>query len=345
MVASSAFRELSAVLARLESSGTEVRHATVDQRLSGTDDVTAELSVAVPLASGLETGEAVSVTADGTDVDDGRVAVELTVTVSPGGGAVAPPTDEQRTDGTGPGPESTRPAYKRPDALRAAYERYDTFPAMTDALDADVTSETVRRHMIKHDIHDPDDAAPRRAMIEAGEDGRGRGSETVGEDDDGVIGSDAETASHADERTGAGPGGGRSASASGGPPTVEDTAARSAVTDGGNAVVDGSGSHAGSPVATTPVGELLAEPSTRRRDRSPAGLALPDTLTVAGLADAINRSRTVHEVTHYTGLTRETAERLLRECGLVHLVSRSLAAEQIAVSPDELARRIDAAGE
>ena len=344
MVASSAFKELSEVLARVESSGIELRHATVDQRLSGTDDVTAELSVGVPLASGLETSGAVSVTADGTDLDGGRIAVDLTVTVSPDDGTVASSADEQCED-SGPGSDPTRPAYKRPDALRAAYERYDTFPAMTDALDADVTSETVRRHMIKHDIHDPDDAAPRRAMIEAGEDGRGRGSETVGEDDDGVIGSDAETASHADERTGAGPGGGRSASASGGPPTVEDMAARSAVTDGGNAVVDGSGSHAGSPVATTPVGELLAEPSTRRRDRSPAGLALPDTLTVAGLADAINRSRTVHEVTHYTGLTRETAERLLRECGLVHLVSRSLAAEQIAVSPDELARRIDAAGE
>ncbi|WP_318571131.1 hypothetical protein [Salinigranum marinum] len=341
MVASSAFKELSEVLARLESSGTEVRHATVDQRLTGTDDVTAELSVGVPLASGLETSEAVSVTADGTDVDGGRVAVDLTVTVSPDDGAVAPSTGEQCTDGgTSSGSESTRPAYKRPDALRAAYERYDTFPEMTDALDVDVTPETVRRHMIKHDIHDPDDATPQCAKTGVDEGGTDLQSPV-----DGVVEPNPETASHADASTATGSGRGRSDPASRRSPTRQETAARSAVTDGGNAVVGESRARAGSPVATTPVGELLAEASARRRDGSPAGVALPDTLTVAGLTDAINRSRTVHEVTQYTGLTRETAERLLREFGLVHVVSRSLAAEQIAVSPDEIVRRIHAAVE
>jgi hypothetical protein len=75
MAASSAFEERSEVLARVESSGTELRHATVDQRLSGADGVTAEPSVEVPPASELETSEAASVTADGTDVVGERIAV------------------------------------------------------------------------------------------------------------------------------------------------------------------------------------------------------------------------------------------------------------------------------
>jgi hypothetical protein len=339
MVASSAFKELSEVLARVESSGIELRHATVDQRLSGTDDVTAELSVGVPLASGLETSGAVSVTADGTDLDGGRIAVDLTVTVSPDDGTVTSSADEQCED-SGPGSDPTRPAYKRPDALRAAYERYDTFPEMTDALDVDVTSETVRRHMIKHDIHDPDDATPRYVKTGADEGGTDPRSPV-----DGVGEPNAETATHANTSSGTVPRGGRSEPEAETSPTREETVVRSAVTDGGNAVVGDARARAGSPVATTPVGELLAEASARRRDESSPRFALPDTLTVARLADAINRSRTVHEVTQYTGLTRDAAERFLREFGLVHFVSRSLAADRIAVSPDELARRIDAAVE
>lgn len=47
------------------------------------------------------------------------------------------------------------PAYRDPEALRSAYEAHDSFPAMRDALDVDVSAQTVRRHMIQHGIHDP----------------------------------------------------------------------------------------------------------------------------------------------------------------------------------------------
>ena len=48
------------------------------------------------------------------------------------------------------------PAYRDPEALRSAYEAHDSFPAMREALDVDVSAQTVRRHMIEHGIHDPD---------------------------------------------------------------------------------------------------------------------------------------------------------------------------------------------
>ena len=53
--------------------------------------------------------------------------------------------------GGGDGP----PAYRDPERLASVYEAEDTFPAMRDALDADVSAQTVRRHMIRHGIHDP----------------------------------------------------------------------------------------------------------------------------------------------------------------------------------------------
>jgi len=45
--------------------------------------------------------------------------------------------------------------YRDPERLQEVYDEYETFDEMTDALGADVTSQTVRRYMIKHDIHTP----------------------------------------------------------------------------------------------------------------------------------------------------------------------------------------------
>jgi len=51
--------------------------------------------------------------------------------------------------------EGDHPAYRDPDQLEAVYDEYDTFAAMTEALDVGVTSQTVRRYMIKHGVHEP----------------------------------------------------------------------------------------------------------------------------------------------------------------------------------------------
>lgn len=47
------------------------------------------------------------------------------------------------------------PPFKDPDLLREIYDSHDTFAEMADALDMDVTGETVRRYMIDYDIHQP----------------------------------------------------------------------------------------------------------------------------------------------------------------------------------------------
>lgn len=61
-------------------------------------------------------------------------------------------TENEAADESGDEP---MPAYRDPVRLRAVYDAHDTFAAMTEALDVDVTPQTVRRHMIKHGIHEP----------------------------------------------------------------------------------------------------------------------------------------------------------------------------------------------
>ncbi|MDY6819544.1 MAG: hypothetical protein SVG88_12865 [Halobacteriales archaeon] len=48
------------------------------------------------------------------------------------------------------------PPFRDTELLAEVYESCDRFADMADALDMDVTGETVRRYMIDHGIHDPD---------------------------------------------------------------------------------------------------------------------------------------------------------------------------------------------
>jgi len=49
----------------------------------------------------------------------------------------------------------SKPHYQDPERLEAVYETNETFDEMKEALDVDVTAQTVRNYMIKHGIHDP----------------------------------------------------------------------------------------------------------------------------------------------------------------------------------------------
>lgn len=58
--------------------------------------------------------------------------------------------DEEQVTG-----ERDVPPFRNPELLRDIYESCDTFAEMQDALDMDITAETVRRYMISHGIHEP----------------------------------------------------------------------------------------------------------------------------------------------------------------------------------------------
>jgi hypothetical protein len=318
----------------------------MDQDLSSTDgEVTAELAVDVPLLSDEETGETVTITAEDAAIKNGQIEVDLTVTVS--AGEAKSPDHAGRLHETAPGSGhrdvGAVPAYKNPDALQAAYEQYDSFPEMTEALGVDVTSETVRRHMIQYDIHNPDDTTP-KSFVDAKlpkttddtDSGESRAPTTVGPESDSPVDTDPETSVlSTDEKSNTSPG------------VRDEVSAReatSAITDGGNATVDGTSTFQRSPFASMPVRDVLAEASAEQCDSlSPRNsLDLPETLTVASLTDAINQSKTVHGVTQHVGVNRSTAKQLLQQFDLIDFVSHRLAADQITVSPDEVVRRIKA---
>ncbi len=133
------------------------------------------------------------------------------------------------------------PAHRDPERLAAVYERHDTFSAMRDALDADVTAQTVRRNMMKHGIHDPEEAGDHDPEGSDGHDSVGSGGR-----------SPAEGSGHDPEA-----GGGDDADAA-----VEDREEPAA--DGRSAATDGGAAHLPSGVGATldlpgdvPAGEFV----------------------------------------------------------------------------------------
>ncbi|MBV0902757.1 hypothetical protein [Haloarcula salina] len=309
MIVSAAFGQLTDVLDGIESSAVEIQRVEVPEREMGDEaELTAEMTVSVPALPGLSLGEDVSIDGDSLD-SDGRIEIDLSVTV-PADAEVAAEYGLDEEPGSGRSPQSSVPAYKDPEALAAVYEEYGTFPEMTEALDVDVTSETVRRYMVEYDIHDPTDNTPHPGEFEFA---------STGSDDD---------ATEAD-----------------GADTTGETAA-----DSVDASPDGDGSEQAESAQTSELGRrsvaaLLTESDGQGRDDNLVadGIGISESLTVADLATAVNRADSVHEVTRQLGMSRGNTRRLLRELDLVTFVTHPLGASQIAVSEAEIKRRIDTA--
>jgi hypothetical protein len=347
MAVSNAFEELSAVLAQLEAADADVRAVAVrEPEIGPGGDVTAELTVSVPLfaASVLEDG--VTVEAESADVQDQRVSLDLTVTVDVTdddpddalAGLVDQPDSAARTDST--------PAYKDPDALATVYAECDTFPEMTAALGVEVTSETVRRHAIKYGIHDPDDSTPHTgqdAVLDSGdsteprEQTDGTGSDTAAKTT-ATGASDAETGGVAtrDDEQSSDETAGRIGDE---PARVSEPSEQSEHTSSSrdSTVV------ADSPLSDRPLAEFLSKTSETERENTVVtdGLGVSSDLTVGKLTRAINRSRTVHEAKDHLDMSRNNAHKLLQRFDLIELISHPLATDQIEVTPEAVVRRID----
>lgn len=122
------------------------------------DELTATMTVAFPF----ELAEAATtVTVDGGEFTDGAIAVDVSMAFDESGLEQLESMAESRensdpaVEAEQPTPATGPPAYKDPERLEEVYEQYDSFAAMTEALDVDVTPQTVRRNMMKHDIHIP----------------------------------------------------------------------------------------------------------------------------------------------------------------------------------------------
>lgn len=297
MTASAPFRITADVLERLEAEDATVRSVDgvgddlYDDGTFGTD-VRAEL----PFLVDLELPDRLELTVSETDIVDGGLRFTVSIRTT-----------------------APEPAYRDPERLRAVYDAHETFPAMTEALDVEVEPQTVRKHMVRAGIHEPerpprDERGSTRAPtgsttteVEDGSDDDSAGSEPAG--DDGDSATDASTTD---------PDGESSVSA------VEDGDSNPDT----DAVADGRGAEAGEP--GTPIdGHIAAE-----------SLGLPEGVTLADLRAALEGSRTLHEVQRRTGVEREQLKRCLGNLGLLDLVIGRVSESDRTITAEEIDRRI-----
>lgn len=368
MAASNCFTNLSAVFAQLESAGAHVHHAALDHHFSSSGgEHTAEISVDIPLLTDESRSEPVTMRAENATIEDGALSVELSVTVSSDEPELSGKLEDgsastgrreldspDRTETAGvDATDETVPAYKNPAALRRVYEECASFREMTDALGVDVTPETVRRHMIDCDIHDPHatrpesyvnaeakqtaDAAVQEQPTDEGEK-TAKSATTAEKTTKGVANERVDTDSNTDKPQ-SDP---QTHGSTEGRKNVATTAPTNAITDGGDKTVEKAALGERSARGSTPLSDVVPAGHPAAAQQIPSS-EFGETLTVEGLTDAINRSKTVREVAQYLGTDREPTKQLLATFSLIEFVSHRLAVDRITLSSDEVIRRIESA--
>ena len=217
--------------------------------------------------------------------------------------------DENAGERESPSSPSARdvPPFRDPELLAEVYESCETFAEMTEALGMDVTSETVRRYMIEHGIHEPSPYR-RRETEERSSDA------TAVEDSDGSTTEDTAEAAQPE----------RAAD----PTDLE----RADITNSD----DGVGAE--TPEDEPSVAEIAdVEDPIVLAD----GIGLSEEIDVDTLIDAVRRSRTIYELKQEIGVDRADAVATLREYDLLDLVVGRLASDgQSEVTREEVVDRL-----
>jgi hypothetical protein len=187
--------------------------------------------------------------------------------------------------------EGTAP-HRDPDQLRRVYDEHDTFAEMRDALGVPVASNTVRRQLIDHGIHDPSASG-------SDEDGIGSGSEPTSEEVDGA-GAEDETSGRAVSD------GGRA----GGPVPARG--------DGGSSATEPSG----------PDGPDVERNDELRRTDDELSCEIAEGVGAGELRNALADASTVYDVQSALDLERDATMNLLSEVELLSVVHGRVATKR-----------------
>lgn len=204
--------------------------------------------------------------------------------------------------GEAAGTDDRIPSYRDPERLREVYADCDSFTEMREALETDVSTQTVRRQMIAHDIYEPGESAA----------GSARDGEDVGPDE--TTESEAEPepepepvdeASDGDSERGA----------DDGDDGIDDDVSDETQADGDESVAD-------------------------RPDLD--AIELPEGVSVADLRAAVSSAQTLYDVQQRFGLDREAAMELLATYDLLDLVHGRVSHRDLRKGVDEveITRRI-----
>ncbi|WP_143420461.1 hypothetical protein [Halorubrum vacuolatum] len=314
MTTSDALSATADLLSLFEDNGSDIGAVSMAE----TDDIVGTVEVNVPVfdASRVPNDAVFDVVAAG--IEGGTVELSLEFTLGSNGRCDAGVTGTDGSDRahTTTDPNSTpigsRPSYKNPRELKKVYEEFDTFPEMTEALGVEVTPETVRRYMVKYDIHDPTTAGRMNGQMRS------------------------------ESRS--------STEAAAGAPDVE-AVEQASVADAGETETDVSDGAEGdeSSLETPDTSSLEERPVVELLEQGAAdgassivtdGSGIPGSLTVGELADVLESSRTISEVQRSLGLEYQQTRHMLRTLGLVEFVTGRLTAPDSTVPPKLVAERL-----
>lgn len=203
------------------------------------------------------------------------------------------------------------PAYRDPEALEEVYEAHDSFPAMREALDVDVSAQTIRRHMIQHGIHDPsgdEDSDEQHESNTPDEAGAADESESDAEretDEDHDREPDEPDAEHVEE-----------------PESVDE---------------DGTETEEHEEESESEEEPVIPE-SAPLAETLPADVTAPADITFAELKEAVRTADTLYHIQQQFDLTREEARDLLGYLDLLELVLGRVATKH---EREELKAEID----
>jgi hypothetical protein len=191
--------------------------------------------------------------------------------------------------------------YEDTEYLQRLFESCDTFIEMAEVIEMDVSSETVRRYMIEAGVHEP--TSYNTAFNSNSEDV----STLERDDSDTSLTVDADITEIPEEDSES--------------TTVEQQPAET---------MDGMDSEKYDPMEDVGDQPLIAD-----------GIGLPDGVTIDSLADAVESSITVHDVTRELNIGRDEARQLLERLDLLDLVlTRVWKENNSKVSRAEIANRI-----
>lgn len=388
MTQGQALRETARIVEVLEEAGVAVEDVSVT---AGGDEAASvglqlrlpEESLTLPVR---ERGGADARGGTGGATPDGATGPDSPAGDASDGVADEPPDDARRADGAGTGPsgavpcpvdaceetfgsdhgmkihvakshgdDENTPAHRNPERLAEVYERHDTFDEMRDALAVDVTAQTVRRNMMKHGIHDPEEDDPADAAdptdATSAADPSGDADGAPGEDP--ADGSPAEGGPAEESRTAATDGGAGALAANPGDPDVppagngRDDGAGGPALDAGDDVADEAADETGGDPAAEADSDVTAEEGTDGADGasgaadepgndpaaalaglSAADMDLPGDVAIEEFVEVVAEARTLFDVQRALELDRSEAQSLLAELGLLEFVHGRVAEQE-----------------
>ncbi len=313
MATSDALATVVDLVSGVEHNGGELREVSVTK----SDDIVGTVGVTFPVFDETKLPDGLSINVADTGIEDGNAELTLEITLSSDSQPRNQTNSNQDRTKTITDPDQTpvptQPPYKDRRELEKVYEEFETFPEMTEALGVDVTPETVRRYMIKYDIHDPvaPNQVPNRTQTDSSETNPRSDARRVSEVTDSTptdVDCTTDNAVRKNEK--------------GADPSVEDSKVAS--------------------VETQPVVELIENNTTDGSSPVIAdGSGIPQSLTVREFADVLERSRTVSETQRSLGLEYDQTRNLLQKLHLIEFVTGRLAASHSKVPSKLVAKRLE----